>query len=250
MFVLKKRSISVILMVTLACGFVALPCAARGEEKYTAQRRPRVTVMGFRDTNASAEGSKYGPSVSAMLVTFLKRKSQFVVVERQDVQSVLTEWQRNQEGQTQQDLTSTEVELLERIDVIIQGSVTVLGNRIEIDGKLLSRKDGRIITAAERSGPIDCLRQIVERLGTALESGFLTPYYGQVQLTINDPENVRFLLTPILTPNALDEEKPPGELAATIIPDDEQDTVEWWIAGPTTRTIRNSTISTSGNDAR
>jgi TolB-like protein len=234
-----KRSILLILTVIFTLGSAAVPCVAHGEQRYTAQRRPRVTVMEFRDTNTSADETKYGSSVSAMLVTFLKRKSQFVVVERQDVQSVLAEWQRNQEGQTTQDLSSAEMELLERIDVIIQGSVTVLGNRIEIDGKLLSRKDGRIITAAQRSGPIDCLRQIVDRLGIALENSFLAPYYGQVQLTIYDPENVRFLLTPILTPNALDEEKPPGELEATIIPDDDQDTVEWWIAGPTTHTIKN-----------
>lgn len=239
MSVSMKRSILVILIVVFSLGSAAVPCVAHGEQRYTAQRRPRVTVMEFRDTNASADASKYGESVSAMLVTFLKRKSQFVVVERQDVQSVLTEWQRNQEGQTREDLTSAEMELLERIDVIVQGSVTVLGNRIEIDGKLLSRSDGRIITAAERSGPIDCLRPIVDRLGIALENGFLAPYFGKVQLTIYEPENVHFLLTPILTPNALDEEKPPGELEATIVPGDERDTVEWWIAGPTTHTIRN-----------
>lgn len=234
-----RRWVFLTLTALLGLGSAAATCAAHEEQKYTAQRRPRVTVMEFRDTNSSADESKYSESVSAMLVTYLKRKSQFVVVERQDVQSVLTEWTRNQEGQTKQELTSGQIELLERIDVIIQGSVTVLGNRIEIDGKLLSREDGRIITAAERSGPIDCLRQIVDRLGVALENGFLTPYYGRVQLTIYEPENVHFLLTPILIPNALDEEKPPGELEATILPGEKKDTIRKWIASPATHTIEN-----------
>lgn len=235
----RLQSGFLILAILSILGLTGKPCAAHEEQKYTAQRRPRVTVMEFRDTNATADETAYGESVSAMLVTYLKRKSQFVVVERQDVQSVLTEWTRNQEGQTKQDLTSGQIELLERIDVIIQGSVTMLGNRIEIDGKLLSREDGRIITAAERSGPIDCLRQIVDRLGVALENGFLTPYYGRVQLTIYEPENVHFLLTPILTPNALDEEKPPSELEATTLPGEKKDTIRKWITSPATFMIEN-----------
>lgn len=234
-----SRSIPVILTILFTLGPAAVSSVAHGGQRYTAQRRPRVTVMQFKDTNATADESKYGESVSAMLVTFLKRKSQFVVVERQDVQSVLAEWQKNQEGQTKEPLGSADMELLERIDVIIQGSATLLGDRIELDGKLLSREDGRIIAAAQRSGPIDCLRQIVDRLGIALENGFLTPYYGRVQLTIYEPENVHFLLTPILTPDALDEEKPPGELEATTFPGEDQDLIKKWIANPATHTIEN-----------
>ena len=229
-------TISIALFVLISA---ALPGIAHDEQRYTAQRRPRVTVMEFHDTNTAADHSEYGESVSAMLVTYLKTKSQFVVVERQDIRGVLDEWNMIEEGRTKQDLTSKQIELLERIDVIIQGSVTILGNRIEVDGKLLSREDGRIITAAERSGPIDCLRQIVDRLGVALETSFLTPYYGRVQLTLYEPDNVHFLLTPILTPQALDEEKPPGELGATIIPGEDKDIIRNWIAGPATHTIEN-----------
>src|SRR4051794_36372431 len=68
--------------------------------RYTAQRKPRITVYDFQDTNSEAQSKKYGSSVQAMLVTFLKRKSQFVVVERQKLGDVLAEWQRNQRGQT------------------------------------------------------------------------------------------------------------------------------------------------------
>lgn len=215
---------------------------------YTAQHKPRITVMDFTDTNSAADQARYGPSVSAMLVTFLKQRSQFVVVERQDIRELLSEWKREQEGDT--DLLSTEdrAQLLERIEVILQGKVTVLaggsGHKIEIDAKLLSVEDGRIVTAAKMHGPQYCLRQIVERLGAALEHEFLRPFFGSLTLTLDRPENARLYLTPILREDAPDEEKPPVEHRATLYPDPDwdregRDVVESWITNPTSYTIEN-----------
>jgi curli biogenesis system outer membrane secretion channel CsgG len=230
--------------------------------RYTAQRKPRVTVVEFENTNAQAQQAKYGASVQAMLVTFLKRKSQFVVVERQKLGDVIAEWQRNQRGQTNllpEDPTARE--LLEKLDAIVLGNVTLLditaeanvtrkgdpdkgreiirGQKIEIDAKLLSRSDGRIIAAAQRSGPVSCLRSIVERLGIALEQEFLRPYYGRLKINLTDPEYVRILLTPILLDTALDEEKPPAERSATVIIGGDRDVVEPWTTDPTSYTIEN-----------
>lgn len=216
---------------------------------YTAQHKPRITVMDFTDTNSVADQARYGPSVSAMLVTFLKQKSQFVVVERQDIRELLSEWKREQEGDT--DLLSTEdrAQLLKRIDVILQGKVTVLagggsGHKIEIDAKLLSVEDGRIVTAAKMHGPQYCLRQIVERLGAALEHDFLRPFFGSLAITLDRPENARLYLTPILREDAPDEEKPPVEHQATLYPHQDwdregRDVVENWITNPTSYTIEN-----------
>lgn len=230
--------------------------------RYTAQRRPRVTVLDFQDTNTSAQSARYGSSVQAMLVTFLKRKSQLVVVERQKLDDVLEEWRRNREGMTNLQLEDpTAQQLLEKIDAIIIGNVTLLdvyteanvaggedesgapkkrigGPRIEIDAKLLSRADGRIIAAAQRRGPVACLRSIVERLGIALEQEFLRPYYGSLKISLTDTDNVRVYLTPILLDTALDEEKPPVERSSTVIMGSDQDIVEPWMTDPTTYTIQ------------
>lgn len=236
--------------------------------RYTAQRRPRITVLNFEDTNETARNQRYGSSVEAMLVTFLKRKSQFVVVERQKLEEVIEEWRRNQQGMT--NLFSEDPgkrELLEKIDAMVLGNVTLLpataetrtvstgngaesktvktGPRIEIDAKLLSRADGRIIAAAQRSGPVECLRSIVERLGVALEQEFLRPYYGKLRFELTDPENVRVFLTPILLDTALDEEKPPVERSSTVVigsvrrEDGDGDSVESWTTDRTTYIIDN-----------
>jgi hypothetical protein len=247
--------------------------------RYTAQRRPRVTVLRFEDTNTEAQSARYGSSVEAMLVTFFKRKSQFVVLERQKLGPLLEEKRRIQTGLINLDPGDTEArELLEKLDAYILGSVTVLdiptdqetapdsrhpagetkgpdsvdtdstetpsrktiqGPRIEVDAKLLSRFDGRIIAAAQRSGPVACLRSIVERLGIALEQEFLRPYYGKLKINLGDPENVRVYLTPILLDHALDEEKPPVERSSTVTIGGKYDRVEPWTTDPTSYTIEN-----------
>lgn len=244
---------------------------------FTAQRRPRVTVYPFEDNNEEAKQAKYGASVEAMLVTFLKRKSQFVVVEREKLGRLMEEKQRIQHGMIQLAPGDTHArELLEKLDAIILGSVTLLdvateahtvpphaekkeevaaqsgseapetvaradvsGPRIEVDAKLLSRFDGRIIAVAQRSGPVWCLRSIVERLGVALEQEFLRPYYGSLKFNLTNPEYVRIHLTPILMDDALDEEKPPIERSASVTINTESDTVNAWTTDPTTYTIEN-----------
>lgn len=237
--------------------------------RYTAQRRPRVTVFDFENTNSMAQEARYGSSVEAMLVTFLKRKSQFVVVERQKLGTLNEERDRIDKGMIAiepGDMAARQ--LLEKIDAFILGNVTLLnvptdqnttrgadqqpggpdvpkprvtvqGPRIEVDAKLLSRFDGRIIAAAQRSGPVACLRSIVERLGIALEQEFLRPYYGKLKVDLDDPENVRVFLTPILLDNALDEEKPPVELSSTVTIGNEFDIIETWTTDPTTYTVDN-----------
>ncbi|MEP7010518.1 MAG: CsgG/HfaB family protein [Acidobacteriota bacterium] len=250
-------------------------------DRFTAQRRPRVTVLSFEDTNKKAQEAHYGSSVEAMLVTFLKRKSQFVVIERSEIKKLLDERQRLRLGEVKNDPgDSAGRDLLERVDVYILGKVTLLdgvqtevktaqknseqdeeaaddttsdseeenagsdraqiqGARVEVDAKLISRFDGRIIAAAQRSGPVACLRSIVERLGVALEQSYLRPYYGQLRFVLKEPEYVRVFLTPILLDTALDEEKPPIELSRTVTIGSERDVVRPWTTDSTSYKIEN-----------
>src|SRR4051794_23528768 len=247
------------------------------KERFNAQRRPKVTVFTFEDTNTDARNARYGASVEAMLVTFLKHKSQFFVVERQNstLKRLREEKQRRQLGQTQnRPGDESDRQLLDTLDAYILGSVTLLnvnettpkapkpsdsapdstegdatpptraeireqitGPRIEIDAKLLSNFDGHIIAAAQRRGPVACLRSIVERLGIAIEQEFLRPYYGQLRITLKEPENVRFFLTPILLDTAPDQEKPPVEYSTSVTIDRDFDKVVPWSTDPTTYTI-------------
>lgn len=211
------------------------------EARYTAQRRPRVAMLEFEDTNREASNARHASSVESMLVTFLESRSQFAVVERQKLEELYKEKQRIQQGLVEVppgDTTSRA--LLEKIDVYIQGTVALLDDsRIEIDAKLISLFDGRVVATAQRSGPATCLRPIVERLGAALEQSFLGPYYGNLEIRLTAPENVRIFLTPIPSDTAPGEEKAPAEQSSTIILGGEYDTVESWMTDPTSTTIEN-----------
>jgi hypothetical protein len=207
--------------------------------RYTAQRRPRVAVLEFGDTNAEASSARYGPSVEAMLATFFKRNSQLAAVERQKLGGLYQEKQRVQKGLVNIPLDDKAArELLEEIDAFIIGDVTLLaGSRIEIDAKLFSGFDGRIVAAAQRSGPVACLRSVVERLGAALEQDFLLPYHGGLKVHLKDPENVRIFLAPTPPAGSSDEERPQSERSSTVTIGSEYDIVEPWMTNPTTYTI-------------
>jgi hypothetical protein len=229
-------------------------------ERYSAQRKPRVAVLDFEDTNASAISEIYKESVEAMLVTFLKRKSQLVVVERQRLGTLLDEWKLARNGRVDfrpHDVRSRE--LFEKIDALIVGSVTLLdvpptgaqvavgkpwpllkgSERVEVDIKALGRADGRILAAAKSTGPIGCLRGIVDRLAVDLEQSLLRPYYGTLKFQLSSPETVRLFLTPILLDEALDEEKPPIERGESVVIEAERDLVQPWTTNPTSYTIEN-----------
>jgi TolB-like protein len=232
------------LSATFAVLLVALSAATSEaqvqlRENYSAQRKPRVAVMKFENTNDVAKKQAFGESVSAMLGTFLKRKSQFVVVERQNLDKVLSEWKLEGAGATE---ASGAPSVLSSIDAILDGRVTVLttaqGDEIEIDARLISKRDAHIISAGHQSGPTACLRATVEQLGIELEQGFLRPYYGTLTVTVSEPVNARIYLTPVLASGALDDEKPPLELDRTVSAQN-RSAYEKWITKPTQATISN-----------
>ncbi|HEX6901112.1 MAG TPA: CsgG/HfaB family protein [Thermoanaerobaculia bacterium] len=212
-----------------------------GEAPFSAQRRPRVAVLAFDNKNAEAAKTRYASSVEAMLVTFLQQKSQVVVVERKELGGLNEEKRRIQMGQVDVPPGDTAaLKLLEGVDAYILGGVTLLdGPRIEIDVKIISRFDGRVVAAAQRSGPPDCLRPVVERLGVALEREYLRPYLSHLEVRLTVPENVSISLTPIPLDTAPDEERAPTDRSSTIKMDVEYDTVEPWITNPTSYTISN-----------
>ncbi len=235
------RAAGAAFLLTLSAAAWAQETGGEKHSRFTAQRRPRVAILEFDNMNAEAAKTGYASSVEAMLVTFLQRKSQIAVVERNKLGGLYEEKRRIQMGQVDVPPGDTAaLKLLERVDAYILGSVTLLdGPRIEIDVKLFSRFDGRVVAAAQRSGPLDCLRPVVERLGIALEREYLSPYLGGLEVRLTVPENVGISLTPIPQDAAPDEERAPADRNSTVNIGDEYDTVEPWITNPTSYTISN-----------
>lgn len=223
----------------LLAAAAAVQAQEAGDEvraRYTAQQRPRMAVLEFDDTNTEASKAKYASSVEAMLVTFLQRQSQFAIVEREKLGGLYEEKRRIQQGLVDVPPGDTSDQgLLEKIDAYVLGTVTLLdGSRIEIDAKLFSGFDGRVVATAQRSGPVTCLRSVVERLGSALEQDFLRPYHSNLEIRLTTPENVHISLTSIPMDTAS-----PAERSSTVKVGSEFDTVEPWITNPKGYTIEN-----------
>ncbi len=156
--------------------------------QFTAQQRPRVALFEFDDANAEAKAKGYAGPVEAMLGTVLQ-KSQLVVGERMELGGLYEEKRRIQQGLVDPEGDEA-TELLKKADVFILGNVSLLdGSRIEIDTKVFSGFDSRIVATAQRSGSVTCLRAIVDRLGVALEqeAPASVPWQWQFGSPVDDP---------------------------------------------------------------
>lgn len=219
----------------------AQEAATEAGSSFTAQQPPKVALLKFEDTNTEAIEKQYASSVESMLSTFLQSSSPFTVVERKELKGLYEEKRRIQNGLVEISPGDTgDRELLKKADAFIFGEVTLLdSSRIEIDIKVFTGFDSRIVATAQRSGTVTCLRATVERLGIALEQELLRLYHGDGSLEIRlpTPENVQIFLIPIPPDTASIEA--PAELSSTINIGKEFDTIEPWITAPMSYTIRN-----------
>ncbi len=193
--------------------------------EFSAQEPPKVAILIFNDTDSKAGKRMLGKTVSTMMVSFLKDNSQFSVVDRQNTTILLEEWRRIQEGQISSNqgtlentFQSVEALALEGLDRFILGDVSIVGNLdgkdlVEIDARLL-RLDGSIHTVAHGSGEEGCLRDLVHKVGRALEQKAMESEYGELEIRVDNPEKVWIHLTPV--PLESDERATPAELGLSL----------------------------------
>lgn len=146
---MTPQKLSSVLVLAALIGPMAAAAQEPGSDRrnFTAQHKAKVAVMKFENTNAEATAQGFGASVSAMLITFLKRQSQLVVVERQNLDLLLDEWKKRETGVVQAPPDTDPLQapvldptqalalpapqqqpLFEYIDAILDGRVTVLGD--------------------------------------------------------------------------------------------------------------------------
>ncbi len=103
----------------------------------------RIAVMDF--TNTGGSKTRFDGYIADSLVTELSRKK-FTVLERKRLRSVLDEYALKQSGV----VSSTGAVKLGKflpVDALATGSYTVIGNRIEINGRFIHVVSGKIIYA-------------------------------------------------------------------------------------------------------
>lgn len=105
----------------------------------------KLAVVGFTDLNGYK--SALGAFISEELITNLVNSGRFDIVERRELDRVLSEHEMYTEGIFDQS-TIAELQKLLGIEAIITGSITNLGTQVKINARSISVQTGKIFAAA------------------------------------------------------------------------------------------------------
>lgn len=115
------------------------------------EKKLKIAVLPFQ-FKSMTDGqdtvvSQVGNIVCDMLTTSMVQTNCFMVVERQQLDKVLTE-QDFEMGEAIEQSTAVKVGELIGVDAIVVGTLTQLGSQTEIDGRLVNIQSGQIICAS------------------------------------------------------------------------------------------------------
>jgi len=124
----------------------------------------RTVVFPFEETNAPAKKMGLGPALSEMLITAIANSPSVTVIERSRINSILEESKYQMSGYTTAE-ESIEIGNLLNSEIIIVGSVSRFGERVELDTRVIRLQTGEVLFTQYGSSPNDKLREMVNTLG-------------------------------------------------------------------------------------
>src|SRR3990172_8527347 len=107
-------------------------------------KKARVPVFTFKEASEKARAGGFGDAIAEFLTTSLVNLSYFEVVEREQLKKIIEEQSLSQTGALD---AAQKIGEIMGVDVSIAGSVTQLGDLIEIDSRLIDIITGKVITA-------------------------------------------------------------------------------------------------------
>ncbi|MBI3599261.1 MAG: hypothetical protein HY097_01270 [Nitrospinae bacterium] len=107
-------------------------------------KKARVAVFTFKEASEKAKAGGFGDAIAEFLTTSLVNLTYFDVVEREQLKKIIEEQSLSQTGALE---SAQKLGEIMGIDVFIMGSVTLLGELVEIDSRLVDVATGRVITA-------------------------------------------------------------------------------------------------------
>jgi len=130
--------------------------------------KPRVAVFPFEDANVATESTGLGESISEMMTTALISYGRFEVVERMQLQNVISEQALGQSGAIDSESAIAVGKIL-GVEAVAIGSLSKLRNVIEGDARLIEVETGKAITAASGNiETVDNLRELANDLAQKL----------------------------------------------------------------------------------
>jgi len=137
------------------------------EQKIVSIEKPKIIIKGervkigiieFQSLNEEAKKDNLGKIVSEMLTTSFVNSEAFRIIEREQLQKVVREFQLSQSGIIDTSYAK-QIGKIAGADAIVTGSVTKIGNDLRLDARIIDVESGIILTAEKTEGKVD-LRSI------------------------------------------------------------------------------------------
>ncbi len=150
-------------------------------------KKARVAVFTFKEASEKAKAGGFGDAIAEFLTTSLVNLAYFDVVEREQLKKIIEEQSLSQTGALE---SAQKLGEIMGIDVFIMGSVTLLGELVEIDSRLVDVATGRVITAQNVSAEgLPKVREAVKDMSNKIVTNYhlqLGSIWGAVNLHDTD----------------------------------------------------------------
>lgn len=167
--------------------FSGLPDDPEAGMRYDFHKKPNIAVLPFIDANTKAKETEFGRTVSAMLITALRSSTNFSVIERSELQKILSEQVLDLSGLTQS--KTRQIQELLKVDVILAGDVSLIENTLHIDARLFDIKSSQVVAALYGScKDLTEIRSEVMRLAKELEQTYLRQWMGSISINSDKPD--------------------------------------------------------------
>ena len=114
----------------------------------------KIGIIEFQSLNEEAKKDNLGKIVSEMLTTSFVNSESFKIIEREQLQKVVQEFQLSQSGIIDTSYAK-QIGKITGADAIVTGSVTKIGNDLRLDARIIDVESGIILTAEKSVGKVD-----------------------------------------------------------------------------------------------
>jgi len=116
--------------------------------------RVKIGIIEFQSLNEEAKKDNLGKIVSEMLTTSFVNSESFKIIEREQLQKVVQEFQLSQSGIIDTSYAK-QIGKIAGADAIVTGSVTKIGDDLRLDARIIDVESGIILTAEKSEGKVD-----------------------------------------------------------------------------------------------
>lgn len=148
-------------------------------------KKPKVAIFPFTNTNKEAKDADYGQAISGMLTTEIINGREFQVVERAQMDKIMSELSFQISGAVDVE-TARRIGQVFGVDILVFGSVAKFGYLIETDMRLVDTESGQALAAENANSRNESeIRPMVINLARKIEQRYRERFLVNVELSSN-----------------------------------------------------------------